>query len=126
VELVLPRIIKRDGSREPFSEEKLRTGMLRALEKRFVPTEQVDEAIARIKHRLRARGEREVQSRVIGQWVMDELRSMDQVAYVRFASVYLSFQDAEAFREAVERLTSEPSAEEQARQFPLLPREEVK
>jgi transcriptional repressor NrdR len=121
VELTLPRVVKRDGSREPFSEQKLRTGMLHALEKRPVATERVEEAIVHIKHRLRARGEREVQSRVIGQWVMDELRSMDQVAYVRFASVYLSFQDVEAFREAVERLTNEPSAEEQARQFPLLP-----
>jgi transcriptional repressor NrdR len=111
VELVLPRVAKRDGSREPFSEQKVRTGMLRALEKRPVDTERVEQAIVRIRHRLRAGGEREVQSRVIGQWVMDELRAMDQVAYVRFASVYLSFQDAEAFREAVDRLTSEPSAE---------------
>jgi transcriptional repressor NrdR len=121
VELTLPRVVKRDGSREPFSEEKLRTGMRRALEKRPVDTERVEQAIAHITHKLRATGEREVQSRVIGQWVMDELRDMDQVAYVRFASVYLSFQDAEAFREAVERLASEPSAEEQARQLPLLP-----
>src|SRR5512143_114811 len=121
VELTLPRVVKRDGSREPFSEEKLRTGMRRALEKRPVDTERVEQAIAHITHKLRATGEREVQSRVIGQWVMDELRDMDQVAYVRFASVYLSFQDAEAFREAVERLASEPSAEEQARQIPLLP-----
>ena len=121
VELTLPRVVKRDGSREPFSEEKLRTGMRRALEKRPVDTERVEQAIAHITHKLRATGEREVQSRVIGQWVMDELRDMDQVAYVRFASVYLSFQDAEAFREAVERLATEPSAEEQARQLPLLP-----
>lgn len=121
VELTLPRVVKRDGSREPFSEEKLRTGMRRALEKRPVDTERVEQAIAHITHKLRATGEREVQSRVIGQWVMDELRDLDQVAYVRFASVYLSFQDAEAFREAVERLATEPSAEQQARQLPLLP-----
>lgn len=121
VELTLPRVVKRDGSRDPFSEDKLRTGMRRALEKRPVDTERVEQAIAHIKHKLRATGEREVQSRVIGQWVMEELRDMDQVAYVRFASVYLSFQDAEAFREAVERLASEPSAEEQARQLSLLP-----
>jgi transcriptional repressor NrdR len=126
VELTLPRVVKRGGNREPFSEEKLRTGLLRALEKRPVSTERIEAAIIRIKHRLRARGEREVQSRIIGQWVMDELRTMDQVAYVRFASVYLSFQDVEAFREAVERLTSEPSAEQRTRQLSLLPAEKGK
>jgi transcriptional repressor NrdR len=120
VELTLPRVVKRDGTREPFSEDKLRTGMARALEKRPVPTEGVEAAIARIRHRLHARGEREVSSRLLGQWVMDELRGLDQVAYVRFASVYLSFQDVEAFREAVERLSREPAPEEQRRQVSVL------
>jgi transcriptional repressor NrdR len=106
-ELVLPRIVKRDGSREPFDEPKLRTGMLRALEKRPVDTERTEAAVNRIKQRLRATGEREVASRQLGEWVMEELRDLDQVAYVRFASVYRSFQDVNAFREEIERLESE-------------------
>ncbi len=106
-ELVMPRIVKRDGSRVPFDEDKLRSGMLRALEKRPVPTEQVDAAINHIKHRLATTGDREVKSRVLGEWVMDELRRLDQVAYVRFASVYRSFQDVNAFREEIDRLEQE-------------------
>jgi transcriptional repressor NrdR len=120
VELALPRVVKRDGTREPFSEDKLRTGMMRALEKRPVATERVEASIARIKHRLHARGEREVTSRLLGQWVMDELRQLDQVAYVRFASVYLSFQDAEAFRDAVDRLSREPPSDPQQSTLSLL------
>ncbi len=103
-ELIMPRLVKRDGSRVPFDEDKLRSGMLRALEKRPVPTERVDEAINHIKHRLTTTGDREVKSRVLGEWVMDELRQLDQVAYVRFASVYRSFQDVNAFREEIDRL----------------------
>ena len=110
VELTLPRMVKRDGSREPFSEEKLRTGMRRALEKRPVDTERVEQAIAHITHKLRATGEREVQSRVIGQWVMDELRDMDQVAYVRFASVYKEFRDTDSFVKEVQSLDRELQA----------------
>ncbi len=103
-ELVLPRIVKRDGARDAFDEEKLRAGMLRALQKRPVSTEEIEGAIGRIKRRLRSGGEREVNSRLLGEWVMNELRELDQVAYVRFASVYLSFQDVNAFREEIERL----------------------
>ncbi len=103
-ELVMPRVIKRDGSREPFSEDKLRTGLLRALEKRPVSIEAVDAAIDRITRRVRAGGERELPGRRIGEWVMDELRQLDQVAYVRFASVYRSFEDVNAFREEIDRL----------------------
>lgn len=112
-ELVMPRIVKRDGSRVPFDEGKLRAGMLRALEKRPVPTERMDDAINHIKHRLSTAGDREVNSRVLGEWVMDELRQLDQVAYVRFASVYRSFQDVNAFREEIARLEQEaaPPAE---------------
>ena len=121
VELSLPRVVKRDGTRQPYSEDKLRTGLMRALEKRPVATERVEAAVARIQHRLHARGEREVSSQLLGQWVMEELRDLDEVAYVRFASVYLSFQDVEAFRDAVERLTREPSPEQQQRQMSLLP-----
>ncbi len=120
-ELVLPPIIKGDGRREPFNEEKLRTGMCRALEKRPVATGDVEAAINRIKRRLRAAGEREVQSSRLGEWVMNELRDMDQVAYVRFASVYRSFQDVNAFREEIERLEKVPSPELKKQQFDLLP-----
>lgn len=107
-ELSLPRVIKSDGRREAFSEHKLRTGMLRALEKRPISTAQVDAAIAQIKRQLRASGEREIPSRQIGDWVMEQLRILDQVAYVRFASVYRSFQDVRAFLEEIERLKNEP------------------
>lgn len=103
-ELVLPKIIKRDGRRNPFDEEKMRSGMLRALEKRPVSTEQLETAVNRILHRLRASGEREVGSALLGEWVMDELKLLDEVAYVRFASVYRSFQDINAFREAIQHL----------------------
>ena len=106
-ELLIPRLVKRDGSREPFHEEKLRAGMTRALEKRPVSVEQVEEAINRIKHRLRATGEREVQSLVLGEMVMRELQQLDEVAYIRFASVYRHFKDLNEFREEIDRLETE-------------------
>lgn len=109
-ELVMPRIVKRDGTRVPFDEEKLRSGIMRALEKRPVQLEASEAAIHRIKYKLRATGDREVNARQLGEWVMDELRELDEVAYVRFASVYRSFQDVNAFREEIERMQSEPSA----------------
>lgn len=111
-ELVLPRIIKRDGSRAPFDEEKLKAGINRALEKRPVSTEQVIAAIGRIKHRLRAQGEREINSELLGEWVMMELRELDQVAYVRFASVYRSFEDVNEFREEISKLEKKAVIEE--------------
>ena len=123
-ELALPRVVKRDGSRVPFDENRLRTGMMRALEKRPVDTEAVEAAISRILKRARGSGEREIPSRVIGEWVMAELRDLDQVAYVRFASVYRSFQDVSAFAEEVERLRNTPSPEERRNQIPLLPGDE--
>lgn len=123
-ELVMPRIIKSDGTREPFNEEKLLTGVLRALEKRPVNTESVEAGISRIQHRLQACGEREIPSRQLGEWVMDELRNLDQVAYVRFASVYRSFQDVSEFRDEIERLEQGPTPEEKRDQMPLLPDEE--
>lgn len=103
-ELVMPRVIKRQGNRVPFSEETLRSGILKSLEKRPVSIDLVEEAISRIKHRLRTTGEREIPSRQIGELVMDELKGIDQVAYVRFASVYRSFEDVEEFRREIERL----------------------
>jgi transcriptional repressor NrdR len=103
-ELVMPLVVKSDQSREHFDAAKLRSGMEKALEKRPVSSEAVDEAIGRIEHKLRSMGEREVPARVVGELVMDELHHLDEVAYVRFASVYRSFQDVEAFRHEVEQL----------------------
>nr|WP_298724710.1 transcriptional regulator NrdR [uncultured Steroidobacter sp.] len=103
-ELVMPRIIKSDASREPFNEQKLRGSLLKALEKRPVASDKLDAAVAHICHKLRALGEREVASRLLGEMAMEELHSLDEVAYVRFASVYRSFQDVDAFREEIERM----------------------
>src|SRR5690606_6242913 len=103
-ELVMPLVVKSDHRRVPFDEAKLRAGMERALEKRPVSRESLDEAISRINHKLRNMGEREVPSRVVGELVMEELHHLDEVAYVRFASVYRSFQDVEAFRQEIERM----------------------
>jgi transcriptional repressor NrdR len=110
-ELVMPRVIKQNGNREPFDEDKLRAGLLRALEKRPVSVEVVEAEINHIKHALRATGEREVKSLVIGELVMAALKKLDQVAYVRFASVYRSFQDIAEFRNEIERLEAEPAAD---------------
>ena len=107
-ELLMPRVIKQDGSREPFNEDKLRSGFLRALEKRPVSVESIEAEISNIKQSLRATGEREVNSRVLGELVMDSLKSLDKVAYVRFASVYRSFEDIAEFQVAIERLQAEP------------------
>ncbi len=111
-ELGLPRVIKSDGRREPFLEDKLRAGMLRALEKRPVALEAVEGSIAGIKRRLRALGEREVRSRLVGDLVMGELRRLDAVAYVRFASVYRRFEDVQAFVAEIERLGDAPASGE--------------
>ena len=110
-ELVMPRVIKGDGSREPFDENKLRAGMLRSLEKRPVSTEAIEDAINHIKQRLRSTGEREVRGNMVGELVMEELRDLDQVAYVRFASVYRSFQDVDEFRQEIERLEGKTGKE---------------
>ena len=110
-ELLLPRIIKQDGSREPFDEQKLRSGLLRALEKRPVSIERVEAVVNNLKQELQALGEREIKSLLIGGKVMDALRGLDQVAYVRFASVYRSFKDLSEFREEIDRLEREPSDE---------------
>ena len=119
-ELNLPRVVKRDGSRVPFDGRKLRTGLMRALEKRPVGTEQVEAAVARINRRLVSGGEGEVSSRRIGELVMDELRGLDQVAYVRFASVYRKFEDVNAFREEIDRLERQPTPEARRQQLDLL------
>ncbi|MFQ3231017.1 transcriptional regulator NrdR [Reinekea sp.] len=106
-ELVMPKIIKHNGNRESFDEDKLRAGLQRALEKRPVSVEAVEAALTRIKQSLRATGERELASLKLGDFVMDELKDLDQVAYVRFASVYRSFQDLSEFRSEIDRLESQ-------------------
>lgn len=103
-ELVMPRIIKRDGSREPFNEDKLRNGLLRALEKRPVSIENIELSINKLKSKLRATGERELSSEMLGNIIMAELKTLDKVAYVRFASVYRSFEDIREFGEEIARL----------------------
>lgn len=122
-ELSMPRIIKSDESREPFIEQKLRDGVHRALEKRPVSTEDVETSIAHIKRKLLAAGEREMASRSVGELVMHELRKLDHVAYIRFASVYLSFEDISAFKEVIGRLENEPTPEERRDQISLLDEE---
>ncbi|MDN5864557.1 MAG: transcriptional regulator NrdR [Gammaproteobacteria bacterium] len=107
-DFILPRVVKQDGSRVPFDEEKLRAGILKALEKRPVPTEAVDAEVARLIEKLRLAEEREIASSVIGEWVMAALARLDPVAYVRFASVYQRFEDLDAFRREIERLEGGP------------------
>jgi transcriptional repressor NrdR len=106
-ELVMPRIIKNDGSREPFNEDKMRNGLVRALEKRPVSVEQVELSINKVKSQLRATGEREVPSELLGNIIMEQLKELDKVAYVRFASVYRSFEDIREFGEEIARLGDE-------------------
>lgn len=106
-ELLMPRLIKQNGEREPFNEDKLRSGILKALEKRPVSMEKVEEAINHINQALRASGEREVPSEFVGEKVMEELRQLDEVAYVRFASVYRSFKDLNEFREEIDRISQD-------------------
>jgi transcriptional regulator NrdR family protein len=109
-------VIKGDRTREAFDERKLRSGMEKALEKRPVPRAQVDESVSRIAHKVRALGDREVPSRVIGELVMEELRQLDEVAYVRFASVYRHFEDIEAFHDEIRRLRDQRAANPPARE----------
>jgi transcriptional repressor NrdR len=125
-ELVMPRVIKNDGRREPFDEAKMRSGMQVALEKRPVKTEDVEAAVNHVKRHLLELGEREVPSRTIGELVMNELRALDQVAFVRFASVYRSFEDVQAFRKELDRLEREPHPDAKKQQLPLLPDEPPK
>jgi len=119
-ELVIPKLVKNDGRREPFNEDKLRAGIVRALEKRPVSSEDIESAVERIKKKLRSTGDREVPAQNVGHWVMDELRDLDHVGYVRFASVYRSFEDVNAFREEIERLEKAPTAEQRRNQMNLL------
>ena len=104
VELMMPRIIKRDGNREPFEEHKLRSGMLKALEKRPVSSDAIEASINRIKKELMETGDREIPVQELGEKVMKELSSLDHVAFVRFASVYRSFQDVSEFTDMIQNL----------------------
>lgn len=103
-ELIMPRLIKSDGSREPFNEEKLLVGINIALEKRPVSIEAVESAVNKLKSTLRATGEREVPTKMVGELVMDLLKSLDKIAYIRFASVYRAFEDVKEFGEEIAKL----------------------
>ena len=103
-EIALPVVVKQSGNREQFSQDKLRAGLLRAVEKRPVSINTVNALIDQIEQKLRHYGEREVPSKLIGQWVMDGLKDIDHVAYIRFASVYLSFADVEAFQKLISEI----------------------
>lgn len=118
VELKLPAIVKNDGRREQFDAKKLRLGFDRALQKRPVSEDHIETAVRAVVHAVRMSGERELPSRRIGEFVMDELRKLDHVAYVRFASVYRSFEDVADFREEIEKL--ERDLPEDTGQLPLL------
>ena len=109
-ELLMPRVVKSDGAREPFNDHKLRSGLARALEKRPVSTEKLETLVNQIQHDLRATGERELPSRTVGETVMKRLKTVDQVAYVRFASVYRDFQDISEFQDEIQRLRTEQQA----------------
>ena len=108
-ELMLPKIIKQNEVRQPFDEAKLRSGILRALEKRPVSVEQIETTVGHIKHSLISTGEREISSIRVGETVMEHLRQLDHVAYVRFASVYRSFEDLNEFRQEIDKLSAEQS-----------------
>ncbi len=120
-ELVMPRIIKSDNRREPFDENKMRESMRRALEKRPVATDDFEQSIGNLLHRLRTLGEREIPARLIGDLVMEALRDLDDVAYVRFASVYRSFQDVTEFEEEIQKLQQISAADAARDQMSLLP-----
>ena len=119
-QLTMPSIIKRGGDPQPFSEAKLRRGFESACYKRPVLPEQIEHAIDNIERKLRQTGERELPSRRVGEWVMEELRDLDHVAYVRFASIYRDFDDVNAFQEEIQKLKAMPSAEQRRSQLELI------
>ena len=123
-ELVLPKLIKRDESREPFNESKLRAGILVATEKRPISSESIEELISRIIRKVQKLGEREIQSRTLGEIVMLELREIDEIAFVRYASVYRRFQDIEEFEKEIESLRDTPSAADSRSQISIFPEED--
>ena len=120
-ELVIPRVVKRDDRREPFDHAKLRSGVVSALQKRPVASEDIERLLERVTHRLQTVGEREVSSAFIGDLVIDELRDLDEIGYVRFASIYRSFQDVTEFQDEIQRLRSLSRARGDREQMSLLP-----
>lgn len=100
-EIHLPQVVKKNGSRIPYNRDKLRASLELALRKRPVSTEAVDAAVAGIEEKLLSAGEREVTSQQVGELVMRELKKLDKVAYIRFASVYRNFEDVDAFSKAI-------------------------
>lgn len=121
--LNMPVVVKSDQAREPFDDDRVRSGMKKALEKRPVSIEQIEDAVNHVKRQLVALDGREVASRTIGDLVMHELQKLDHVAYIRFASVYLSFEDLQSFEEIIKRLEKEPTPEMQRSQMPLIDEE---
>ena len=119
-ELDLPRIVKRDGRRENFDVEKLRNGLLHAIEKRPVSMDKVDETVDHIRHLALGYGDREIPASQMGEWVMDELKVIDQVAYVRFASVYRSFTDMQEFRDIIDHVEKDLTPEMRKSQLRLI------
>jgi transcriptional repressor NrdR len=123
-ELVMPHVIKRDGRREPFDHAKLANGVVSALQKRPVASEDIERLLERVTHRLQTVGEREVESRLIGDIVMEELREIDEIGYVRFASIYRSFQDVTEFQDEIQRLKTLPRSASDKEQMSLLPEDD--
>ena len=122
-ELLLPKLIKRDESREPFDESKLRSGILTATEKRPISIETIEEVISRVIRQVQKLGEREIQSRALGDIVMKELREIDEIAFVRYASVYRRFQDIEEFEKEIETLRDTPKEADAKSQISIFPDE---
>ncbi|MGD2166559.1 MAG: transcriptional regulator NrdR [Gammaproteobacteria bacterium] len=120
-ELVMPRVVKRDDRREPFDYLKLRNGVVSALQKRPVASEDIERLLERVTHRLQTVGEREVASAFIGDIVIEELRELDEIGYVRFASIYRSFQDVTEFQDEIQRMRARARASADREQMSLLP-----
>tara|TARA_B100001105_G_scaffold21699_1_gene15472 strand:- start:22 stop:528 length:507 start_codon:yes stop_codon:yes gene_type:complete len=123
-EFVLPKLVKTDESREPFDETKLRSGILKATEKRPISSEEIEELISRVIRKVQKMGEREIQSRLLGEIVIEELREIDEIAFVRYASVYRRFQDVEEFEKEIESLRDATPMEKKRTQISIFQDEE--
>jgi|TARA_B100000959_G_scaffold34252_1_gene32471 transcriptional repressor NrdR len=123
-EFVLPKLVKTDESREPFDEAKLRSGILKATEKRPISSEAIEELISRVIRKVQKMGEREIQSRLLGEIVIEELREIDEIAFIRYASVYRRFQDVEEFEKEIESLRDATPMEKKRTQISIFQDEE--
>lgn len=123
-EFVLPKLVKTDESREPFNEAKLRSGILKATEKRPISSEAIEELISRVIRKVQKMGEREIQSRLLGEIVIEELREIDEIAFIRYASVYRRFQDVEEFEKEIESLRDATPMEKKRTQISIFQDEE--